>query len=131
MPYASRADLEDRYGADEVAQRESMLPDGAVDRILLAVDAQVDAYLAARYAVPLLPVPEIIRSQALAIARYLLLGEAASDRVRQDFDDARAFLRDVQAGRSVLPSVALTPGAAPADSVVLMGRAKVFGGGLR
>ena len=55
MPYASRADLEDRYGADEVAQRESMLPDGAVDRILLAVDAQVDAYLAARYAVPLLP----------------------------------------------------------------------------
>ena len=40
MPYATRTDLEERYGADEIAQRESALQDGAIDLALADADAR-------------------------------------------------------------------------------------------
>lgn len=130
MPYATRADLEFRYGTEEVSLRESVLPAGALDRILQSVDAEIDAYLAGRYAIPLSPAPENVVNFAAAIARYRLLGEAASDHARTEYEDARAFLRDVQAGRARLDAAATVSGASPSEAVVITGRRRVFGGGL-
>lgn len=131
MTYATRTDLEQRYGPDWIAQRETMLSAGAVDEALADADAEINSYVAGRYAVPLSPVPANIPRLACAIARYHLLGSAADERERDAYTDARSFLRDVQAGRAVLESAAPLAGAAPAATVEIATRPKVFNGGLR
>lgn len=130
MTYASRADLEAIGGADEVAQRESVLPAGAVDRFLAEADAEIDSYVRGRYAVPLNPVPSNIPRLAAVIARYLLLGESATERARDDYKDARGYLLDVQAGRAQLQTAAPLAGGEPANAVMTVSRPRIFNGGL-
>lgn len=132
MAYATRTELEDRYGAAEVEQRESMLPAGAVDRALADADAEVDSYLTGRYALPLSPVPGNIARLAAAIARYRLLGDAVTEIARKDYEDARAWLRDVAAGRVQIEGATPIAAAAPAATVdYVVGRDKAFTGGLQ
>ena len=131
MTYATRADLENRYGAEEIAQRESMLPFGAVDRALVDADAEIDSYVSSRYTVPLSPVPQVIPRLACAIARYHLLGDAATETARNDYTDARAWLRDLHAGKALLEGAAALVGATQAATVEIATREKLFNGGLR
>lgn len=132
MTYATRTDLEERYGVAELEQRESMLPAGAVERALADADAEVDGYVAGGYTVPLAPAPSNIVRIAAALARYRLLGDAASEQARADYDDAIRFLRDVQSGRARLMSAApLAEGAPAATITVINGRDKAFGGGIQ
>ena len=131
MTYATRTDLEARYGAEEIAQRESMLPFGAVDRALADADAEIDSYVSSRYTVPLSPVPQVIPRLACAIARYHLLGDAATETARNDYTDARAWLRDLHAGKALLEGPTPLAGSAPAATVEMVTRDKVFNGGLR
>lgn len=132
MTYATRTDLEQRYGADELTQRESMLPVGAIERALADADAEIDGYCSGRYALPLAPVPATIPQLACLIARYRLLGDAGpDDRARKDYEDALRYLREVQSARASLAGVALLTGSATVATVSLTnGRSKVFGGGL-
>jgi phage gp36-like protein len=132
MPYATRTDLEERYGADELAQRESVLPAGAVDRALADADVEIDSYLATRYSVPMSPVPGNVTRIAAAIARYRLLGDSVTELARKDYEDARAWLKDVAAGRVQINGA--TPLAAAAPSAVVeyvVGRDKAFTGGIQ
>ena len=99
MTYATRADLEARTGSDELAQRETMLAAGAVGQALADAGALIDGYLAGRYTVPLDPAPGPIVGAACQLARYALLGSAACERSRQDYQDALSWLKDVAAGR--------------------------------
>lgn len=120
MAYAALADFEPRYGGDEVVQRESMLGAGALNRALSDADAEINSYVSGRYVVPLSPVPTTITRIACAIARYHVLGDAATETARRAYDDARAFLRDVQAGRAQLDGadqVSAATGAATVDVV--------------
>lgn len=126
MAYATRIDLEQRYGADEVAQREDALPVGAIDRALADAEALIDGYLGGRYSVPLTTVPSNLPQVACAIARYNLLGDAATERARDDFKDAIAWLKDVQAGRVLLQDAAPLAGSAPAATVVMISAEPVF-----
>lgn len=114
MTYVTRHDLEQRFGADEIAQREEALQPGAVDKALAAADALIDGYLVGRYTLPLASVPVTLPQFAEVIARYTLLGEAATERARTDYQDALAWLKDVQAGRVLLQQAAPVPGAEPA-----------------
>jgi phage gp36-like protein len=129
MTYASRTDLEDRYGVDELEQRESVLPAGAVGRALSDADAEVDGYVAGAYNVPLSPVPSNIVRIAAAIARYRLLGDAATEQTRADYEDAIRFLRDVQSGRARLMSAAPIAGGTPAATIAVTTGGKVFARG--
>lgn len=104
MSYATRSNLEQRYGTDELEQRESALPAGAVSQALLDADALINGYLTSRYALPLSSVPENLPQIACAIARYQLLGDAATERARNDYQDAVAWLKDVANGRVKLQS---------------------------
>lgn len=117
MAYATRADLEDRYGADELAQRESMLPAGAVAGALADADAEIDSYLATRYTLPLASVPSLLKRLACAIARYNLLGEAASDRARADYEDARRMLAGLANGSVTLGLATAVDGSPASGSV--------------
>lgn len=132
MTYASRADLVDAYGAEEIEQREMALGNEAVAKALADADAEIDSYLCSRYQTPV-PASANIARIAKQIARYYLLGSSVDERARKDYDDAIRWLKDVQ--RSVAHLVnapAKTPGSVQADNAqVLIGRGKVFNGGLR
>lgn len=120
MPYATQQDLETRYGARELAAVSARNggPAGVVDAVVVAqaladATAVVDSYLGTRYAVPLSePAPPRITEVACQIARYRLHEQRANERVRQDYDEAMAFLRDAAMGRAVVPG--LSPAQPPA-----------------
>lgn len=111
MPYATPADLETRYGAAELGELTNRAggfdPD---DAVLLAAlgdaSAEIDGYLATRYAVPVAPVPAVLVGAACAIARYRLRGPAGGDAVRQGYDAAIRLLRDIADGRAGLQGAA-------------------------
>jgi phage gp36-like protein len=126
MTYATRDDLEQINGPEEVAQRESMLPENAVTGILEKADELIDGYLAARYSLPLSVTPANLPQIAAQIARYNLLGEAATERARADFKDAIAWLTAVQAGRVVLQAAVPAPGTEPALAVMSCSSPAVF-----
>ncbi|MDP2808642.1 MAG: DUF1320 domain-containing protein [Rhodocyclaceae bacterium] len=129
MAYATRADLEDRHGAEEMEQRESMLPAGAVAGALADADAEIDSYLAARYPLPLATVPALLTRIACAIARYNLLGEAASERARADVEDARRQLARLANGSVTLGLPAATEVATSAGGVAYESSDSVFDAG--
>lgn len=64
-------------------------------------DAQsaVDAYLSARYTVPLATPPKIVQRMVCDVARYYLHGDQASDAVVKAFDAAMALCRDISTGK--------------------------------
>lgn len=126
MTYATRTDLEERFGAAGLTQRESMLATGAVARALADADAEIDSYLRGRYTTPLSPVPAALVKTACQIARYNLMGDSATERARTDYEDARVFLRDVQAGRAQLDGAAPLTGASPAATVSATSGDRVF-----
>lgn len=115
MSYATQTDLETRYGVRELAAITARpgTPAGEVDAAVVALAladaaAVVDSYLGVRYATPLpLPAPPRVVDLACQIARYRLQEQRASDRVRQDYTDALAFLRDLSGGRATLPGLSL------------------------
>lgn len=120
MTYAVLQDLVDRFGSEELAQRSDrdgglVIDTGVVDRALADADAEIDGYLAARYALPLASVPGLLQSTACHLARYHLLGDAASDEARKRYDDAVRLLKGLASGAIVLPGAAAL---APADGSI-------------
>lgn len=126
MTYATRSDLEDHYGPDEIAQREAALKAGTVDQVLVDAAALIDGYLVGRYSVPLTAVPPNLILVACSIARYNLLGEAATERARNDYTDALKWLKDVEAGRVRLQAAAPVPGNTPDATVLFTTSTAVF-----
>ena len=107
--YCTPQDLIDRFGQNEVAQLAPALL-GQVDtaRVQRACDDagdMVDGYLRPRHTLPLSAVPRLLVKLSAAIARFELhLGgdRQPTDQVRQDRDQAIAFLKDVAAGKADL-----------------------------
>lgn len=138
MAYASVADLVARFGEDELidlTDRDEPRTGAVVEAVAQAAIAdaagEIDAYLGVRYALPVAPVPAHLVTVACDVARYRLHGVRVTEEVRTRYDDALRWLKDVAAGRALLPGAATasngTAGAALAE-VVQPGR-KVFGGG--
>ncbi len=120
MPYATQADLETRFGVQELAQLtdrvSGTVPDAAVIAAALAdADALIEGYLAQRYALPVSPVPTLLRRIAADVARFLLHGKSAGEKVREAYDDALSVLRDLSSGKAALAGALPAPAAqAPA-----------------
>ncbi|WP_180125669.1 gp436 family protein [Rhodoferax sp. BLA1] len=103
MSYASQADMTERFGETEVAQRTNRI-DGltidssVLDRALSDADAEIDSYLATRYALPLPSTPLVLVRMACDIARYRLFGEAVPETVRLRYADAISLLKRMAVG---------------------------------
>lgn len=110
MTYALKADLETRFGADEILQLadrdgSGAVDTGVIDAALADADNEIDGYLAVRYALPLDSTPDLVKRLACDIARYRLWKDRASEQVRQGYEDAMNVLKRISAG-TVLLSVA-------------------------
>lgn len=127
MPYATQADLESAFTSAEITQLVAGGRD--VDTALTAASQEADSYLATRYAVPIAanPLPEHLVEVVCDIARYRLYAGAADEEVQTRYTQAIAWLKDVSAGRALLPGVPLDAGdgaAVPGQSPAAYGQAK-------
>lgn len=127
MSYCTAQDLTDRYGAEVLAWADrdhDGTPDPALVAAVLAdADAEIDAYLAARYSLPLSTTPAVVNRIACALARerFAVAGGArmdAADPVRSDADNARKLLTAIGSGKASigLPTPVATSGGAQLHS---------------
>ena len=118
MTYATQADLTDRFGAVELAQLTDRTNGVVIDatvlgRALTDADAEIDSYLATRYALPLASTPVVLVRMAADIARYRLYDDRVTEAVRQRYGDAVSLLKrmatgEVQLAGSTVLAVATT-----------------------
>ena len=103
MTYATQQDLIDRFGAQEIAQltdraNGTVIDTAVVGRALADADAEIDAYLATRYALPLTSTPPVISRLASDMARYALFDDRVTLAVRQRYEDALKLLKNISTG---------------------------------
>lgn len=136
MPYATQADLETRFGSEELAQLTDRINGSAIDeavvaRALLDADAVIDSHLAGRYQLPLASASPVLLRTACDLARYFLWADKEAKTVRLPYEDAQAFLRAVAEGKRHIGEA----GALPEESagreacVTAPSRSRVFNGG--
>lgn len=94
-----------------------------LSEVLERAGKRIDSYLAPRYALPL--APELIASSDLVaacmdIARFMLMEDAATSTVKDRYDRALAWLRDLSTGRASLGELD-TAVATPAGRPVIAG----------
>ena len=112
MPYATRTDLERRFGAAELAQLADRDADGVedagvIDAALADADQVINGYVSGRYRVPLTPVPDLVNRWACDIARYFLHADAVTDLVKARYEVAIAGLKDVARGTVTLQAAGI------------------------
>ena len=104
MPYATKQDMIDRFGEEELIQltdrsNAGVIDDQVLNRAIADADAEIDGYLGGRYALPLAIVPVSLGRIAADVTRYYLYEDAATDHVRQRYEDAVRFMRAVGEGK--------------------------------
>jgi len=79
---------------------DSQVVTEAIDR----ADAEIDAYLGSRYALPLSPVPDQVKGLSMDMALYHLYSRrsVAPPVRRQKYEAALSFLKQIAAGEAVL-----------------------------
>lgn len=107
MSYATQADLAERFGETELVQLTDRDGVDAVDQAVLAraladADAEIEARLQARYALPLASVPRLLVGIAADIARYRLYDDRATEQVRRRYEDATKLLDRIGKGELML-----------------------------
>lgn len=103
MVYATQLDMEARFGAAELAQltdraEGSVIDAAVVVRAIEDAAAEIDGYLASRFALPLVATPEVLVRLNCDMARYYLHDDAVTDAVRNRYTDAVRLLRAIAGG---------------------------------
>lgn len=103
MTYATLQSMVERFGDAELIQRTDRYASGqmdvqVMDRALADADAEVNSYLAVRYALPLAGVPTALARVAADIARYRLYDDGVPETVRKRYEDAVALLKRMASG---------------------------------
>lgn len=136
MAYATATDITDLYGPDAlvVADRDGdgVADMAAVDRAIASASAEIDAYIATRYALPLPSIPAHLVTICIDIAVYRLAlsADVLTDEHRRRYDDARAFLKMVSAGSATLQIIAAPdPDGGEADPAAVSGQRPIVAGG--
>ena len=108
MTYASLNDLVERAGEDEILQVADRDDDGVADpdvieAALVHADNVANGYLAVRHRLPLAAVPDLLRTWCVALARYYLHRDGATDYIVRDAKAADQALKDMARGLIDLP----------------------------
>ena len=107
--YATEEDIVDLYGSDELLITFDRDNDGVSDPIVVAkalqrATSEIDVYLAGRYDLPLLSVPEILTPLCVDIALYKGCANSmlVTDEKRKRYEDAISLLKKIAAGTASL-----------------------------
>jgi phage gp36-like protein len=117
MAYCTQSDLLTMISQEELAELTADsgdLPDAfVVQEAIAQADAEIDAYLGSRYALPLTPTPPRLKALAVDMAIYHLYSRrSVVPAVRRDkYEAAVAFLKTVAAGTLGLEGSEEAPGA--------------------
>lgn len=137
MSYATAQDIINRYGNDHlllIADRDN---DGEVDASVVEqaaadADAEIDAYLAGRYVLPMPEVPAVLQRLAVDIMVYRLTptADTGTETIKSRYELAVKMLDKISKGTISLglPTVA-TP-ASSNGAVVLAGPRRRFSRGV-
>lgn len=132
MAYTNANEMIARFGELELVQltdRDNLTGQvvlQVLDAAIADAEAEVDSYLAVRYALPLEAVPDILKSITADLARYRMHDGAMPETVQQRYTDALRFLRDVSARKASLDRYANGDTPAVANGVKVSARARVF-----
>jgi phage gp36-like protein len=103
--YATQQDMIDAYGSDAVtlaADRDGdgQADAGVIDAALAAATSEMDSYIGAKYTLPLNSTPAVLTDKCVDIALYRLSQRpgAMTDEIKDRFEKALAWLRDVSRG---------------------------------
>lgn len=123
MSYATQADLTDRFGATELAQRTDRANGTVIDTVVLGralsdADAEIDGYLATRYTLPLPSTPQVVNRLACEIARYRLYDDGVPETVRVRYQDAVTLLKRMASGEVKLAGITPVTAAGGAGNAV-------------
>ena len=109
MAYIVQADLTEQLSASQLVlltddEKGGIAVADRVTRAITSAEAEVNAFLGVRYAVPLTgTIPDLVQTWTLHIAVYLLYTRRrVPDDVRQAYEDAIARLKAVVAGHMTL-----------------------------
>lgn len=131
MAYCAKTDLEQRFGAVEIADLLDRDHNGTEDSGVLAqtigdADALIDGYLGSRYAVPLSTIPDLVKAISCDIVRFLLWDDNAPDEIRKRYDDRIKQLRDIANGMISLPATTTASTTGGNGGVEYEGNERVF-----
>lgn len=107
MSYATKQDLEERFGQtdlDQAAYRDALEVDQVIGEALSAADELIDAHCAQRYALPLEPLPGMVRDIALDLAWWKLWKGPIPDDVKDRYREAMRLLAQIRDGDITLQS---------------------------
>jgi phage gp36-like protein len=109
VAYITQADLSELISDLELTQltddeKLGVVNAGRVTSCIASTSAEIDGYVGVKYALPLATTPALIKSWALAIAKYRLFSRRnrASESTRQGYEDAIDQLKSVARGTLTL-----------------------------
>jgi phage gp36-like protein len=133
MPYCTLDDIKAGMDEDEIIRYTDdsdtgAIDTGATDKAIARADALIDAHIAARYTVPVTPVPDMLNAIAVDIVIYQIYSRRgqAPDEIRTKYDDAVKFLEKVSAGRVILPMAASAPESRSSGTVAISTSPRIF-----
>lgn len=116
MSYCTQTGITDgdimpgRISEDQLLQLTSendTVDQDVIDDAIESADAEIDSYCGVKYSVPFATVPTRVKSLSADMATYYLFKKRAAlvgmpESIRQSYDDAIAFLKDVSRGTASL-----------------------------
>ncbi|OTG70074.1 phage protein Gp36 family protein [Acinetobacter sp. A1-4-2] len=101
--YATRNDLEARFGEGELQQLEIMQTVGnSIEEALQDASEEIDSYIAVKYVLPLPSIPSTLKRIACNIARYRLYFQQPTEEVENRYKAEIDFLKRVADGKATL-----------------------------
>jgi len=138
MAYCTTADLIAEFGELALLQLTDIDEPAAGEVVAARADAAIarasdeaDGYLGTRYAVPLAAAPLQLQGAVRDLAYFYLHRLGAPEQVEAAADRARAWLRDVAAGRVSLAGAAAASAAPTAGLVEMASADRLFARGSR
>jgi phage gp36-like protein len=132
MAYSTQDDLLTMIPQAELAAltaESGEVPDGqVVAEAISRADAEIDAACGLRYAVPLAPVPERVKTLSADLAIYHLYSRrsVAPEVWRQKYLDALAFLKQVAGGQATLAGSGGEPPGATREGAEMDSSQRIF-----
>lgn len=133
MPYATIEAMQKRFGLQELIYLSAHDDDsleqinrGLIEQAIDDASDKIDGYLASRYELPLITVPNLLEQFCCDIARYLLGTNDTPEHVNQRYNEAIKFLNSVAKGDLSIGVNALGEDAKVQNTATIQSAGSVF-----